>query len=72
MPDTNPTPAFPMPGFQDLNGNCQYPQEGMTLRQWYAGMAMQSLIKLSGIDLPDYAAVRAFEFADAMIEKGKL
>lgn len=46
--------------------------EGMSLRQWYAGMAMQGWIAHYGI--PEFAPILAREFfndADAMIAEGE-
>lgn len=44
-------------------------QEGMTLRDWFAGMALQGLIShvvgVKGGETNDYAS-RAFQYADAM------
>ena len=58
-------PAFPVP---DIDGSkvC----EGMTLRDYFAAKAMQSLILgLTGHDneIPD-TAEDAYEFADAMLK----
>ena len=59
-------------------GPCQYMAvPGMTLRQWYAGMALQGILSRENIRIknPDDmvgAVVRdSFLFADAMIEEGK-
>ena len=45
----------------------------MTLRQWYAGLAMQSLIARTDWDTedPDFYSNWAYEMADAMLEEGK-
>jgi len=39
----------------------------MTLRDWYAGMAMQSLLGENVRNL-DYVAVDAYDMADAMLK----
>jgi hypothetical protein len=58
-------PAFPP--------NLSSPESGMTLREWYAGMAMQGLIARGDHDIHKVKGVgslakHAFEFADAMIK----
>ena len=57
----NPTtggPAFPSQGYDD----------GMTLRDWFAALAMHAVI-MDGRDSPADVASRAYRFADAMLEK---
>ena len=67
MSDPNPVPAFPVPDTCYPNGEIQYGSHGMTLRQWYAGMALQGLIA-AGFGNPDgTAAVQAVAQADALI-----
>ena len=59
-------PAFPR--------TAPHPQNGMTLRQWYAGMAMQGLLADEGMDVEGFehnAARKAFAYADAMIAEEK-
>jgi hypothetical protein len=58
--------AFPCP---KMDGN--FPQDGMTLRQWYAGKAMAgALANQKFTDFYDPASITkiAFDFADKMIE----
>lgn len=60
-------PAFPRPASHDPRSAANS-QEGMSLRDWFAGQA------LAGLDLATYkpieaAAETAYEVADAMIEK---
>jgi hypothetical protein len=61
--------AFPRPASEDALAN-----EGMTLRQWYAGMALQGFltcgdhfIAADAANNPRKAAAWAFELADAML-----
>ena len=58
-------PAFPLAKFADMEG-----RRGMTLRQWYAGMALQGLLEhyatISDLTLDQFAS-DAFLYADAMI-----
>lgn len=47
-------------------------EKGMTLREWYAGLAMQGLIVSRGArastdDLVDVFTKNAFQIADAMV-----
>ena len=41
---------------------------GMTLRQWYAGMALQGLVTRNGATGFENLAAWAFQQADAMLE----
>ena len=63
-------PAFPATEAHGLNNGLP----GMTLRQWYAGLAMQGLIaQSSGTALGSpvgAGAAYAFAMADAMIVEG--
>ena len=55
--------AFPVP--EDATQ-----QLGMTLREWFAGMALQGIIAGAEVSLDrDEAAQVAFEFADAMMKR---
>lgn len=64
-------PAFPRSGTPILNETKQWPEtsnNGMTLRQWYAGLAMQGLCANSAQDYGHAdAAAYAFNLADAML-----
>ena len=62
------------------NGGYVYPKDGypamygLTLRQYYAGLALQGLLASPGIvhtgkSSEDYA-IESFIFADSMIEQG--
>jgi hypothetical protein len=66
--------AFPVPAANSHAGNMFYPETGMTLRDWYAGLAMQGMyahhvlgrfVDYNG-DTGGYAEA-AFLMADAMI-----
>jgi hypothetical protein len=78
-------PAFPLPAFVHPNTHAvesaaSYTGEGgMTLRQWYAGMALQGMLA-SGVqdavsqecgDIPTRIAQHACRFADALIAAEK-
>ena len=66
-------PAFPRLGPDD-DRDLQDWSQGMTLRQWYAGMAMQALVSMNDLGRVrrDEIAVEAYRQADSMIgyEKG--
>ena len=62
--NTNP-PAFPL-----SPGNVPYYQEGMTLRDWFAGLAMQARLTHAEPCFEDgwaHTAAWAYEAADAML-----
>lgn len=58
-------PAHPIEG-----GQMQARQEGKSLRAWFAGQALAGLLASEGETLtpPKAAAIRAYAYADAMIE----
>lgn len=64
-------PAFPI-----NHPHCPDPSTGMTLRQWYAGMAMQGVIASGTVTGNDFNETSkevsgfAFGVADAMIKEG--
>jgi len=63
-------PAFPSPRWEGWGS----PQEGMTLRDYFAAEAMQSLLLDGNYDFSDrnLIAQKAYAFADAMLEaRGK-
>ena len=70
-------PAFPKPGWINLNEDSEnYGSiscgDGMTLRDWFAGMALQGIIAADYHDIKcisdlNYAAGHAYMFADQMI-----
>lgn len=61
------TPAFPVaPSIWDTAGNVSHaPHEGLTKRQWYAGMALAGMA--AGGGSPQNIATACFYIADAMI-----
>ncbi len=75
-------PAFPRTGSKDIHGYGVDDQEGMTLRDWFAGLALQGMMaspellqvvssKEFGGDgsAPARCARSAYRFADAMLEE---
>jgi len=58
--------AFPRPASEFSNLRSCPPQDGMTLREWYAGFAMLGFIVRGAWD--DDHAIEAFKTADAMIK----
>lgn len=66
------TPAFPGCVHSNPGEWTIIPGQGLTKREWFAGMAMQGLISSSGVDLKtNYITAWAFEQADSMIEASK-
>lgn len=66
-------PAFPQPDLVEDGHVVSQGQTGMTLRDHFAGLAMQALIAVTpGGDLPHrMAAADAYRYADAMLEARK-
>ena len=63
------TPAFPQ-DLRDKNGvGIRY--FGMSMRQWYAGLAMQGLVARIGPHDADLIAHDSMILADAMIKAGE-
>lgn len=70
--DKDGGPAFPraMGEVNHGQGEGEYngAQKGMTLRQWYAGMALQGMLAYgSGVCGNDAVVKAAFDYADAML-----
>lgn len=78
--DNDGGPAFPSDPYIDhpahgLVHKAQVgyqPYDGMSLRDWFAGHALSGLLVMprsgfSPTDIPKFAAVNAYEIADAMI-----
>jgi hypothetical protein len=58
-------PAFPRP----FSGTKQFAQEGMTLRDYFAAKAMHAIISDPDTQMSyEEIAIRAFEYAEAMLE----
>lgn len=74
MPRENGGPAFPRAGFGFAypgGGNeCEPSESGMTLRDWFAGMALQGILANSGVgsSVKGYAA-DAYDLADKMLDE---
>ncbi len=71
-------PAFPRSSSEQQPGDRRescYAQEGMTLREWYAGQALQGILAATPEEdawpRPQSAAADAFAYADAMIAQSK-
>jgi len=71
--------AFPLPCTSDVAGGVHWAEEGMTLRQYIAIKAMQSIISKDKHHLLNaneshqvfsQVAIGAYEYADAMILEG--
>ena len=71
-------PAFPRPAgpYVDGEGLANQDELGMSLREWYAGMALQGIIASRNIQSSacykmdkEWVASEAFAFASAMIER---
>lgn len=68
-------PAFParIPLVHDADQGKDYPnydESGMSLRDWFAGQALNGLLagdRQTGWGLPERAAERSYALADAMI-----
>lgn len=65
--------AFPTTMQHDLNGEAMtVPQPGMSLRDHFAGLAMQGILSDPNIDItPERLAELAYLAADAMLEARK-
>jgi hypothetical protein len=68
----NGGPAFPVPMFSIGHAKYQSEQQGMTLHDWYAGMAMQGIIACPTTEGDhDALAKWSHEMADAMMAARK-
>lgn len=70
--------TFPIPGYmRPSDGSPEWPQEGMSLRDWFAGQALAGLVPNAAWDYSSgpcnaAAAERCYAIADAMLEaRGK-
>jgi len=68
-------PAFPLRTYQNQNnGQMEWGQTGMTLRQWYKGMALIGWMSANagrGLVKADQVISRISELADALIAEDK-
>ena len=78
MAKTNGGRAFPRAGVPGNQGMWESsPEDGMTLRQWYAGKVIPTIIARTDTQVHDIdgaiqrAAKLAFRIADAMIEEDR-
>lgn len=62
-------PAFPSKRFEERRGQwVDVEYSGMSLRDWFAGMALRAIIQAwDKQPAPDSAAKSAYEYADAML-----
>jgi hypothetical protein len=58
-------PAFSFPAYTYPNGEINHGEGGMTLRDYFAAKAMQEHCPSVP---PEYAARRAYDYADAMLK----
>jgi hypothetical protein len=61
-------PAFPRPASEAHQHGMHKPQEGMTLRDYFAAKAMQGFISRGGNYNAEFDAARAYAFADEMLK----
>lgn len=59
-------PAFPLPAHSGANGEQSHPIYGMSLRDWFAGQALEKASKGNSKTAQDIAK-RAYYIADAML-----
>lgn len=66
-------PAFGIPAFTDTTGREQYltheKNDGMTLREYYAGLAMQGLLANSAQIIDQYLVTQAIFYANELLEQ---
>lgn len=62
-------PAFPVPVAVHSDGTVEFGLRGMSLRDWFAGMALQGLIASGRTQhmTRENAALGAYDFADSML-----
>ena len=61
-------PAFPRPASEAHMHGMHKPQEGMTLRDYFAAKAMQPLIVSFTVQDINWTAQQAYKIADAMLK----
>jgi hypothetical protein len=72
MSRTNGGPAFPTAVTATIAGDVCYGPDGMTLRDWFAGQALASLLKNESFTSKyqsDWFASGAYKLADAMLKE---
>lgn len=62
-------PAFPG-SYTGQNGEIRW-SDGMSKREWYAGMALQGMLTNSAVPPEEVLALWAYKISDAMIRAGK-
>jgi len=63
-------PAFPYSGVHHTEAmNYIIDSHGMTLRDYFAGLAMQAICKVSSGHLPESGSEQAYSWADAMLKE---
>jgi hypothetical protein len=82
-PTAGNEPAFPRPYSEQQPGDLRefcYASDGMTMREWFAGMALQGLLaraefalfsEMDGNINVTVAASYAYELADAMLAQAR-
>jgi hypothetical protein len=69
MKNTYNPPAFSKSAFYHDAGGCDEPQEGMTLRDYFAAKAMEAyIIKYGGSDA-EYFSQEAYKISDYMLKE---
>lgn len=70
--EDNGGPAFPIPGAHMPNGEWMWGDNGMTLRDYFAGKALEGMLADSEVrGTPKEFAERSYALADAMLEARK-
>lgn len=71
-------PAFPSPALPHATDGRDEPRDGMSLRDWFAGQAMQAVVtgmnmrgKELGDDNTQFVTDCCYEIADAMLRSRK-
>ena len=63
--------AFPRPNSTAPNGETSWAEDGMTLRDWFAGQALKTTLKMESFTQGESSlaidVARAYRVADAMI-----
>jgi hypothetical protein len=68
MKDKTGGPAFPRPLSLNVNGEAAWEQDGMTLRDWFAGQALPWILR-AHLGSPEWVAAEAYKLADAMLKE---